>query len=124
MDPDRPPPFNFQREMRKTRLRVDNLLASGHYEAAEHYMEARRRFFVANGYHLRVLNQAYFAFHGSYATGGASSSPIGPQLEELQRIKTPADIAGFLRTVRWFTSSADLEQALEEIGRASCRERV
>ncbi|MBI3959250.1 MAG: hypothetical protein HY328_10615 [Chloroflexi bacterium] len=112
LEPGRPRPFDFNREMRETRLRVDELLASGHYETAEQYMEARRRFFVANGYHLRVLNQAYFAFHGSYATGGASSSPIGPQLQELQRIKTPEDIAGFLHTVRWFTSAADLERAL------------
>jgi len=112
-EPEEPPPFDFQREMRETRLRVDDLLASGDYLAAEEYMEARRQVFVENGYHLRVLNQAYFAFHGSYATGGASSSPIGPQLQELQQRKTPEDIAGFLRTVRWFTSAADLERVLE-----------
>ena len=108
---EQPARFDFDGEMRQTRLRVDELLASGEYKAAEAYMESRRRLFVENGYHLRVLNQAYFAFHGSYATGGASSSPIGPQLQELQR-KTPEDIAGFLRTVRWFTSAADLERVL------------
>ncbi|MBX3053512.1 MAG: hypothetical protein KF753_18695 [Caldilineaceae bacterium] len=110
-EPD-PPPFDFNREMRTTRLRVDELLAAGRYIDAEAYMEARRQVFVENGYHLRVLNQAYFAFHGSYATGGASSSPIGDQLQELQRIKTPDDIAGFLHTVRWFTSAGDLERVL------------
>jgi len=108
-----PPRFDFDKEMRTTRLRVDDLLASGDFVSAEAYMEERRRVFVENGYHLRVLNQAYFAFHGSYATGGASSSPIGKQLQELQRIKTPDDIAGFLRTVRWFTSAADLARILE-----------
>jgi hypothetical protein len=102
--------------MRETRLRVDDLLASGDYRAAEEYMEGRRQIFVENGYYLRVLNQAYFAFHGSYATGGASSSPIGPQLQELQQRKTPEDIAGFLQTVRWFTSAADLERVLEMTG--------
>jgi len=111
-EPEQPPPFNFDREMRKTRLQVDDLLADGQFEEAEAYMEVRRRFFVENGYNLRVLNQAYFAFHGSYATGGASSSPIGSQLQELQRRKTPEDIAGFLRTVRWFTSATDLERVL------------
>lgn len=111
-EPEEPVGFDFDREMGKTRRRVDELLARGDYPAAEAYMEARRRVFVENGYHLRVLNQAYFAFHGSYATGGASSSPIGAQLQELQRIKTPEDIAGFLRTVRWFTSAADLEQVV------------
>jgi len=111
-EPEEPPLFDFQREMRETRLQVDDLLASGDYLAAEEYMEARRQIFVENGYYLRVLNQAYFAFHGSYATGGASSSPIGPQLQELQERKTPEDIAGFLQTVRWFTSAADLERVL------------
>lgn len=108
-----PQGFDFNREMRVTRLRVDDLLAAGQVEEAEAYMEERRRVFVENGYHLRVLNQAYFAFHGSYATGGASSSPIGAQLQELQRVKTPEDIAGFLHTVRWFTSAADLERVLK-----------
>ncbi len=110
-DPEEPTGFDFDREMGKTRLRVDELLAEGRYPEAEAYMETRRRLFVENGYHLRVLNQAYFAFHGSYATGGASSSPIGAQLQELQR-KTPEDIAGFLHTVRWFTSAADLARVL------------
>ncbi|MCL4835748.1 MAG: hypothetical protein KJZ86_25140 [Caldilineaceae bacterium] len=110
--PAEPAGFDFNREMRVTRLRVDELLAEGNYTEAEAYMETRRRLFVENGYLLRVLNQAYFAFHGSYATGGASSSPIGAQLQELQRVKTPEDIAGFLHTVRWFTSAADLERVL------------
>lgn len=112
-EPEDPSVFDFNREMGKTRRRVDELLASDDYLAAEAYMESRRRLFVENGYHLRVLNQAYFAFHGSYATGGASSSPIGAQLQELQRIKTPEDIAGFLHTVRWFTSATDLERVLK-----------
>ena len=107
-----PSVFDFNREMGKTRLQVDELLANGDYLAAEQYMESQRQVFVENGYHLRVLNQAYFAFHGSYATGGASSSPIGAQLQELQR-KTPDDIAEFLHTVRWFTSAADLARVLE-----------
>lgn len=111
-EPEDPSVFDFNREMGKTRRQVDELLAGGDYPAAETYMESQRRHFVENGYHLRVLNQAYFAFHGSYATGGASSSPIGAQLQELQR-QTPEDIAGFLHTVRWFTSAADLERVLE-----------
>jgi len=73
-------------------------------------MEARRRFFVAQGYPLRVLNQAYFAFYGNYATGAASSSPIGPQLQRLRAESD--DLAHFLTTVRWLTSVGDLEEAL------------
>ncbi len=105
-----PFPFSFRREMRETRLRVDGLLAAGLVESAERYMEARRHFFVARGYPLRVLNQAYFAFHGSYGTSAASSSPIGPQLQRLRLLT--GDLPTFLQTVRWFTGLADLEEAL------------
>ena len=107
----RPLRFDFRREMRATRLHVDALLGAGLVETAESYMEARRRYFVAQGYPLRVLNQAYFAFHGNYATGAASSSPIGPQLQRLRAQSD--DLAHFLETVRWFTGLADLEQALD-----------
>lgn len=105
-----PPPFSFRQEMQETRQRVDALLAAGLVETAEAYMEARRRYFVANGYPLRVLNQAYFAFHGNYATGAAASSPIGPKLEQLRQ--QSVDLAQFLERVRWFTGADDLDEAL------------
>ena len=107
-----PAAFDFRQEMRKTRLQVDALLARGFVEAAEFYMEARRREFVAEGHRLRVLNQAYFAFHGNYATGAAASSPIGPQLIRLRA--ESGSLARFLERVRWFRGPADLEKALEE----------
>ena len=109
-DPEEPPPFDFGTEMRETRLRVDGLLAAGQVEAAERYMEARRRLFVQHGYPLRVLNQAYFAFHGSYGTSAASTSPIGPKLEELRTL-TP-DLQTFLVAVRDITSVEELEAVL------------
>ena len=68
-DSSEPPPFEFGPEMRATRLVVDELLKKGNVDEAEAFMEARRQTFIENGYPLRVLNQAYFAFHGSYATG-------------------------------------------------------
>lgn len=112
--------FDFDKEMRRTRLEVDRLLAQGKVDEAERYMEMRRQVFVEAGYPLRVLNQAYFAFHGSYGTSAASSSPIGPKLEELHsRIDDIAqlhgqvqDIGQFLKLVRWFTSVDDLDHAL------------
>jgi hypothetical protein len=106
------PQFDFVEEMRTTRLEVDRLLAEGKVEEAEDYMAARRQVFAENGYPLRVLNQAYFAFHGSYGTSPASTSPIGPKLNRLREL-TP-DLQTFLRTVRWFTSAADLDRALAE----------
>ena len=98
--------FDFRTEMRETRLAVDQYLAKGQIKEAEYYMELRRMDFVENGYPLRVLNQAYFAFHGSYGTSAASSSMIGPALFDL-REQSP-DLATFLEEVRWFTSSEDI----------------
>lgn len=107
----RPLPFDFRQEMRETRLHVDRLLEAGLVETAENYMEGRRRFLVAKGYPLRVLNQAYFAFHGNYGTSAASSNPIGPLLQQLRAESD--DLAHFLGQIRWFTSLSDLENALQ-----------
>lgn len=108
--PSELPTFDFATEMRKTRLRVDELLAAGQVTAAEAYMEQRRRVFVENGYPLRVLNQAYFAFHGSYGTSAASTSPLGPKLERLRALSP--DLRHFLQIVRTFTTVEQLDAAL------------
>ena len=68
-----PSSFYFHAEMHDTRVTVDRLLEKGQIAAAEQYMESRRHVFSEHGYHLRRLNQAYFAFHGAYA-----SRPLGP----------------------------------------------
>ncbi len=79
------PHFNFREEMYRTRQKVDQLLAEGQVAAAEAYMEAQRRSFVAQGYQMRRLNQAYFAFHGSYAEarGASGADPIGPLVRQV-----------------------------------------
>ena len=99
-----PPPFEFRAEMHITRLEVDRLLAAGEIETAESYMESRRGFFWENGYQIRKLNQAYFAFHGSYAAdpGGATSqegADLGTQLRELKD-RAPS-YKSFMRQVAW-----------------------
>lgn len=108
-DPDH---FDFRTEMRRTRLRVDELLAAGQVSEAEQYMEARRRLFVENGYTIRKLNQAYFAFHGTYATAAASSDPIGSKLQELRAL-TP-DLATFFGLVQLIRHPDDLDRLLAE----------
>lgn len=102
------PTFDFVREMRITRETVDHLLAEGKVEEAERYMEERRRFFVAHGYYIRKLNQAYFAFHGTYRTGPAAPAedPIAPRLRRLRQ--EAGSLAAFLREVRGMTSLQDL----------------
>ncbi len=78
--------FDYGAAMDVTRRRVDALLAAGEVKAAEDYMERRRRLFVANGYGIRRLNQAWFAFYGGYqadAQGPGGADPVGPALREL-----------------------------------------
>jgi len=105
-----PGEFDFNAFMRETRLKVDELLASGKVEEAEAYMEGRRKDLVERGHYIRKLNQAYFAFHGSYATAPTSVSPIGGQLKEL-RERSPS-LAHFLRTVAQMRSYQELLEAL------------
>ncbi len=103
--------FDFQAEMRITRERVDELLAARDVAGAEAYMEERRREFVENGYLIRRLNQAYFAFHGTYATTGAAGvNIIGQQVEELRR-RSPT-LEHFLRTAAEIDNPADLSNLL------------
>jgi hypothetical protein len=73
-------------------------------------MEERRKLFVEHGYDIRKLNQAYFAFHGTYATTGASTDPIGPKLRELRSL-TP-DLATFIHEVQRIKKPEDLDALL------------
>jgi hypothetical protein len=103
---------DFNQAMRRIRLHVDELLAEGHVEEAEAYMEAERQKLAAKGYSLRRLNQAYFAFHGSYATSPASVDPIGPWLRQLRA--QSGSLKYFLDTVARMRSLDDLLRALGE----------
>jgi hypothetical protein len=113
---DTPAAFNYRAEMRKTRLQVDELLAAGKVDEAEAYMEARRQFFWTHGYHLRKLNQAYFAFYGSYNDqpgGGASGSdPVGPAVRRLWA-RSP-DLKSFIAAIRSVRSFEGLQMLLAE----------
>lgn len=82
-----PPVFDYYSEMHETRVTVDALLADGRIEEAEDYMEARRVFLWENGYRIRKLNQAYFAFHGAYAdrpVGSAGKDPVGAAVRQFR----------------------------------------
>jgi len=105
-----PGEFDFNAEMRETRLTVEELLAEGRIEEAESYMEERRQFIGDNGIFIRKINQAFFAFHGSYATGAASVSPIGDQLSELRT--GAGSLEEFLKTVGEFDQVEDLADFL------------
>jgi hypothetical protein len=112
-----PPAFDFREEMRITRVQVDRFLSDGKIEEAEAYMEMRRRIFWNNGYLIRRINQAYFAFHGAYNDtpgGGASGSdPVGPAVVTL-REKT-GSLGIFLKTIAGMSSYNQLEEAVGHI---------
>jgi len=106
-----PGEFDFGDYMRETRIEAERLLAEGLFEEAEAYMEARRvHLNEEHGYAIRKINQAYFAFHGSYADSpaGGSVSPIFGQLIEVRN--QTGSVAEFLRTVREIRSPAELEE--------------
>ena len=110
-----PAAFDFRGEMRVSRIQVDELLADGRIEEAEAYMEERRQEFVANGYAVRRLNQAYFAFHGAYADepGAAGEDPIGPAVQELRALSP--DLRTFVARVAHVTTLAEVEALRDEM---------
>ncbi len=108
--PADPNAFDFHREMRAIRLRVDALLAEGYVDEAEAYMAERRDYLEANGYYIRRLNQAYFAFHGTYAADPGSVDPIG---EEVRLLRAESGtLSAFLNRMVGITSRAELRRAL------------
>ncbi|HUS82232.1 MAG TPA: hypothetical protein VM013_03110 [Dehalococcoidia bacterium] len=100
--------------LRQLRLNVDGLLAQGRTVDAETAMEQTRKFLAAHGRYYRRINQAFFAFYGLYGTSAASSSPIGPKLEELR--ERSASLGDFVRAVAGVRSEADLDRLLAEAG--------
>ena len=74
-------------------------------------MEQRRQYLVENGYNIRKLNQAYFAFHGTYADAPTSISPIGIELRTLR--SQSESLKEFLDTVVVMTSRQDLKETVQ-----------
>jgi hypothetical protein len=117
-DPARPvlfeeAPFDFRVEMHTTRVHADELLVAGKVEEAEAYMEERRQVFWENGYAIRKLNQAYFAFYGAYADvpgGAAGEDPVGPAVRQLR--EQSASLTDFLKRIARMYSYQQLQDAL------------
>ncbi|MCX6033118.1 MAG: hypothetical protein NT169_28015 [Chloroflexi bacterium] len=104
------PEFDYGEFMRTTRLQVDKLLAEGSVDEAEAFMEAQRQILVDHGYAIRKLNQAFFAFHGSYAVGPSATDPIGGKLRALR--ERSGSLAEFMAKVARITSATELDAAL------------
>ena len=136
-----PNSFNFAAAMHRTRTTVDEMLliidlthqkteawerrgntqqaeqleaaANRHIERLQDFMGLRQRLFVENGYGIRKLNLAYFAFYGGYQSGGvpgiAGNDPIGPAVEDIFAMST--DLQAFVRTLRTVTTREELLNA-------------
>jgi hypothetical protein len=109
------PPFDFRAKMHETRITTDSLLFDGRIDEAEAYMESQRLIFLQNGYLLRKINQAYFAFYGAYADvpgGAAGEDPVGPAVRALRAQSD--SLADFINTIAWMTSFEDLKKAVKQ----------
>lgn len=106
-----PAAFDFNAAMRETRLTVDSYLASGKIDQAESYMEQRRQFINAHGYGIRKINQAYFAFYGSYTYSPTSVDPLGEQVRTLRQ-QSPS-LKDFLKSASGLTSRQELTDILK-----------
>jgi hypothetical protein len=109
--PPTEPVFDFNKEMREIRRTVDEYLARGEIQQAEEYMEQKRLYLAENGYYIRKLNQAYFAFHGSYADSPTSINPIGVEMKQLR--EQSDSLKGFLETVAAMTTRQELAESVE-----------
>lgn len=102
--------LEFAQLMRETRQAVDQLLRAGKVNEAERYMEQQRQYLADRGYYIRRLNQAYFAFYGSYADQPGFVSPVGEGLNKLRAQST--SLADFAQRVAAMSSYADLRRAV------------
>jgi len=103
--------FDFRLEMHTTRVRTEELLGEGKIEEAEQYMEDRRLFLAKNSHYIRKLNQAYFAFHGTYADSPESISPIFDQLSDLR--SASLSLGNFVKVVAAVSSYEEFLELLE-----------
>ncbi len=110
-----PPAFDFRAAMHETRVTVDKMLVEGKIEEAESYMESQRRMFWDHGYHIRKLNQAYFAFYGAYADvpgGAAGEDPVGAAVRTLRAQSN--SLVEFLNRISWMWSFEQLKTAIRK----------
>ena len=109
-----PSSIDFNAEMRALRLEVDRLLAAGDVAGAERAMEEKRQYLAQNGINIRKLNQAYFAFYGTYGDSPQSSNPIGPKIERVWELTQ--NVGVFLKLMRDVEDVDELDRLLQRLG--------
>lgn len=101
----------FSEEMAEIRKQVDDLLLRNEIEAAEDFMREKRECLASQGYYIRKLNQAYFAWHGTYANQPGFENQISHDLMQLKAMSS--SLEEFLDAVAGMTSSQDLSNRIE-----------
>ncbi len=104
------PTIDFRSEMQIIRKEVDRLLADANIIEAELYMEHKRQFLEEHGFNIRKINQAYFAFHGTYADSSMSVSPIFDQLTSLR--SSSDSLGDFVRKVAECSNYEEFQKML------------
>ncbi|MCL4531934.1 MAG: hypothetical protein M1582_01875 [Actinobacteria bacterium] len=103
----------FTKEMHRIRTQVDSLLAAGKVQEAESFMEASRQQLAQEGFYIRKLNQAYFAFYGSYADNPSASGGVGQDISQREH-ELRADSSS-LGAFLWKISAAGDYQQFQQI---------
>jgi hypothetical protein len=113
--PAQAPTVDFDAVMRDLRIQVDSLLAGGKVDEAEQLMDDKREYLAQNGINIRKINQAYFAFYGSYAANAeAGSDPTGDKIQAV--FDRTGSVGAFLTVMRDIQTTADLDAALDKLG--------
>ncbi len=103
--------INFSEELQRLRQEVDQLLIEGDISNAELLMFESQKILNQNGFNVRKINQAYFAFYGTYTDLPQSSSPLGPKIKEIWKL-TQRDIRTFLTIMREVSKVTDLDETI------------
>ena len=109
----KPVTVDFNKEMHALRLHVDELLKAGKIDEAETAMRDERDFLAQHGINIREINQAYFAFYGTYGDSAASSNPVGPKIEHVWDLTK--DVGLFLTNMREVKNVADLDATIARL---------
>jgi len=109
-----PPAIDRDQVLHDLRLEVDALLADGRIEAAEHRMEEVRLDLAAHGIAIRRINQAFFAWFGTYAARPDATDPLGAYLREIR--ERSGSLEAFFANVRDAGSREDVVAVLERLG--------
>ena len=103
----------FFKTMKETRKRTEDLLKDGKISEAENYMEKQRILINAEGYNIRKINQAYFAFRGKYGDSPASNTPIYSQLIELR--KNCLSLGDFIKKISQISSYEQFKKQINDL---------